>query len=233
MTQALALILAYLAGSIPFGLLLGFARGVDIRQHGSKNIGATNAGRVLGKKWGLLAFALDFFKGLLPVVIAGFALGCISMGSDAVPTIAANSWWWIGVAAAAVLGHVFPVWLKFKGGKGVATGFGAMLGLFPFVTYPAGVALVVWIVTVKLTRYVSVASIAAALVLPLAVAGFAAAGLTTTGETIAERLGGSVPFLLTTALMGILVIWRHRANVARLRAGTENKVGGGSPAADR
>lgn len=233
MTHALALILAYLAGSIPFGLLLGFARGVDIRQHGSKNIGATNAGRVLGKKWGLFAFALDFLKGLLPVVIAGLALGCIWRTRDGAPPSAANSWWWIGVAAAAVLGHVFPVWLRLKGGKGVATGFGAMLGLFPFVTYPAGVALVVWIVTVKLTRYVSVASIAAALVLPLAVAGFAAAGLTTTGGTVAERLGAAAPFLLTTALMGILVIWRHRANLARLRAGTENKIGGASPAAAR
>lgn len=222
MIHLFAVAAAYLVGSIPFGLLIGFARGVDIRTLGSKNIGATNAGRVLGRKWGYLAFTLDFLKGLVPVVGAGFLFGAIGPHGAVDP---AADWWRIAVAAAAVAGHVAPVWLRFKGGKGVATGFGAMLGLWPGVTFAAAVALVVWVVTVRATRYVSVASIAAAVVLPVAVAAMALAGLTQSGGSPVERLRQAVPFLAATVLMSALVIWRHRANLARLRAGVENRIG--------
>lgn len=224
MTEVLTLILAYLAGSIPFGLLIGFARGVDIRAHGSKNIGATNAGRVLGRPWGVLAFVLDFLKGVGPVLGAGVWLGAIrSDAGDAPPSA---HWWWIGVAIAAILGHVFPIWLKFKGGKGVATGFGAMLGLWPIVTWPALLALGVWLVVARVTRYVSAASIAAALALPAGVVAFSAAGLTGAGPDAPSRLASVWPFAACTAGMAVLVVWRHRANIARLRDGRENRIGG-------
>ena len=116
-------LLAYLCGSIPMGLCIGFSRGMDIRTQGSRNIGATNCGRVLGRPWGVLCFILDVLKGLGPVLGAGLVLGYAGrsdLGSS-------EAWQWLCIAAAAVLGHVFPVWLKFQGGKGVATSVGMMI----------------------------------------------------------------------------------------------------------
>lgn len=215
-----SILAAYLVGSVPFGLLIGLARGVDIREHGSRNIGATNVARVLGRRWGFLCFALDVLKGAAPVAIAGGLTGAIWRD----PLGAAEAWLWIAVAVAAVVGHMHSVFLRFRGGKGVATGLGALLGMWGVLTWPALIALAVWLVVLRWTRYVSVSSCVAAATIPLSVAvlGIAAAhGGLSTGEAVLDRW----PFLvLTTALAG-LVIWKHRANFARLRAGTEPKVG--------
>lgn len=206
-------VVAYLCGSIPFGLLIGFARGVDVRQAGSGNLGTTNVGRVLGRKWGILCFALDVLKGLLPVLAAGLALGYVG----AARLQPQEAWRWLAVATAAVLGHVFPVWLAFKGGKGVATGLGVMLGFWPVLTLPGLAAAATWVIVVKLSRYVSLASMAAAVSLPIYLLIMAPL----TGLVADSR----PPFLLVTSFMALLVILRHRSNIARLLAGTENKVG--------
>ncbi|MBX3358427.1 MAG: glycerol-3-phosphate 1-O-acyltransferase PlsY [Phycisphaeraceae bacterium] len=208
-------LLSYLAGSIPFGLLIGLARGIDIRKHGSGNIGATNAGRVLGRRIGLLCFALDVLKGFGPTLAFGLYSG--SAGRFA---LAPEAWaWWLAVAAAAVLGHVFPVWLGFKGGKGVATGFGAMLGVFPLLTIAGALSMIVWIVSARVTRYVSVSSCLAAASLP---AWTVVTGLAASRGTIE---GVQWPCAGAALLLGVLVIWTHRGNLARVRAGTEPKIG--------
>jgi len=124
---------AYLLGSVPFGLVIGKLKGVDIREHGSGNIGATNAMRVLGKKLGIVCFLLDVLKGSLPVAIAGATLGYAS--GDALSS--ADAFVWVGIGIASVLGHMFSIFLGFKGGKGVATGFGVLLAIWPWVTLPA------------------------------------------------------------------------------------------------
>ncbi|MBI1372196.1 MAG: glycerol-3-phosphate 1-O-acyltransferase PlsY [Phycisphaera sp.] len=209
----IAIIVAYLLGSIPFGLLIGFAKGVDIRESGSGNIGATNAGRVLGTKWGILSFVLDVLKGLGPVLGAGAWFGLL--GHDDID--AASAGWWLGVGVAGVLGHVFPIYLKFKGGKGVATGFGTLLGYWPFLTLPALGSLVVWVILVAIFRYVSLGSVVGALSLSGWLWGVAA----WRGWSL-ERVW---PFAVVIALMTAVVIVRHRGNIGRLLAGTESKIG--------
>ena len=199
--ESLVAIGAYLIGSIPSGYLVGRAKGVDLRKEGSGNIGATNALRMLGKKWGYLVFAADIFKGWFSVMLA-YALAN-RYAPDQV-TVA-------GIVAAlfAVVGHNFPVWLAFKGGKGIATSAGIMIALFPIWTFL--VALVVWITLFYGTRYVSLASIAAAISLPV----------TTSLLTLAGRCDRLlVPVAI---LMCILAIWRHKSNIQRLLAGTEKR----------
>ncbi|MDX2116102.1 MAG: glycerol-3-phosphate 1-O-acyltransferase PlsY [Planctomycetota bacterium] len=219
------IVAAYLAGSIPFGLLLGLARGVDIRQHGSKNIGATNAGRVLGRPWGVLCFVLDVLKGAAPVALAGWWMRTIQQPS----ITATEAALWLGVAAAAVLGHVFPVFLRFKGGKGVATGFGALLGVWGYLTLPALGALAIWVISVRVTRYVSVASILAAASIPVFTVLLAASSGASRGVSVLAAVAERWPFVAITAVLGTLVIVRHRANIARLIAGKEPKIGGKAP----
>ncbi len=211
-----ALFVSYAIGGIPFGLLLGFARGVDIREHGSGNIGATNTMRVLGKRLGLLAFGLDVMKGAVPVLVWGFIISAASRPD--LPAVEAFKW--LGIGVATVLGHIFPIYLRFRGGKGVATGFGMFLGFWPWVTPAALTALLVWIVCLKITKYVSVSSIVGACVLPVAIAGFAISAW-----PAQTTLGGAWPFVLVGALIAALVIVKHRSNLRRLREGTEPKVG--------
>lgn len=206
------LLLGYLCGSIPFGLLIGKAKGVDIRKAGSGNVGATNVGRLLGRPWGITCFVLDVLKGVAPVVAAGLACGYLGHALTA-----GQSWRWLAVGVASVLGHVFPVWLKFRGGKGVATGLGAVLGYWPTVTFAAGAALLTWILVVAVWRYVSLASMAAAALLPLYVL--------LAGAVMDTPAGAVVPFVIVTLLLAMLVILRHRTNIARLCAGTESKIG--------
>lgn len=217
------MIAAYVIGSTPVGLLIGRLRGIDIREHGSKNIGATNVTRVLGRPLGVTCFILDFLKGAAPVVLAALVMDVWTGPKGGAQSLSAHvAWLWIGVAGAGVAGHMFSFWLRFKGGKGVATGFGAMCGLWPFVTVPALAALLIWILLAAITRYVSVASCAAAGSLPLLVLAWR---LVSAGG--GDAVSGAWPFVLATTALGAVVIWKHRANIARLRAGTESRIGAG------
>lgn len=214
LTWLLFLIGAYLLGSVSFALILGRLNGINIREHGSGNVGATNLGRALGKKWGLICFFLDLGKGLVPVLAYGVWAGLITSTVVTIGTVEMLKWLAIGVAA--VIGHVLPIFLKFKGGKGVATSAGALLGFWPVLSVPVLAATVVWFVVTKMTAYVGLASVIAAAVLPFFVIGFALLMGYEPGET---AVCGSV-----TALLAAMVIFRHRTNIARLRAGTEGKV---------
>lgn len=210
--------IAFLAGSIPTGLLIGKAKGIDIREHGSKNIGATNLGRVLGKKYFFICFIIDFAKGFVPPLLCGFALK--TLGTLEVPASAA--WIWLATMVAAVLGNVFNPWLSFKGGKGVATAIGALVGIFPALGVPGVVAFAAWITALKTWGYISAASIVAALMVPAAtILMFVLAD--SYNEVSSWKLG--LPFIIVSACISALVIFKHRANIARLRAGTEPKAG--------
>ncbi|MFI4854152.1 MAG: glycerol-3-phosphate 1-O-acyltransferase PlsY [Phycisphaerales bacterium JB065] len=215
-TWIIAMLVAYAIGGIPFGLLLGLTQGVDIREHGSGNIGATNTMRVLGKRLGLTAFLLDVAKGAVPVLIWGYIISAASKPDLPAP----EAFKWLGIGVATVLGHMFPIYLRFKGGKGVATGFGMFLGFWPWVTPAAVLALLAWIVCLKTTRYVSVSSIAGACVLPVAILGFAFSPWPTGSQP-----EGVWPFVVVGLLVAVLVVVKHRSNLARLKAGTEPKVG--------
>src|SRR3954463_16562296 len=147
--------ISYFLGSIPFGLIVGLAKGVDPRKAGSGNIGATNVGRLLGGKFFALVFFLDMLKGLLPMLAAGFALQWRAQSQI-------HYILWLLVGFAAIAGHMFSIFLKFKGGKGVATGAGVALGVFPYYPLPAVVALLVFVAVFKTSRIVSLASIVGA-----------------------------------------------------------------------
>jgi acyl phosphate:glycerol-3-phosphate acyltransferase len=188
---ALAVAAGYLLGSLPFGYWAGRLRGIDLRLAGSGNTGATNAMRVLGLKIGVPVMALDIGKGVAAVLIARAA-------SD-------NELIWVLAAAAAVTGHMYPLFLGFKGGKGVATGAGTMLALVPWMGVAA---FVLWLCISLATRYVSLGSVVTAIAYP--------ATAFVTGQPWPVRI-----FALGT---GLWVIWRHRANIARLRAGTEHRI---------
>ncbi|CAN5751811.1 glycerol-3-phosphate 1-O-acyltransferase PlsY [soil metagenome] len=224
----LGLLAAYLLGSIPFGLLIALAKGVDIRQHGSKNIGSANVGRTIGRKFGVLTFFLDAAKGFVPVLVAGLWLGLINR-PDLPPH---DSLLWLAFGLAAFLGHLYPVWLWFRGGKGVATGFGALLAVFPILSIAALAAILVWMISVKVTRYVGLSSCIAALSLPLftllatpiarAAGIFAPRSAWAPWETI-------WPYMAIALLLALFVVWRHRSNLGRMLAGTEPRVGQKKP----
>ncbi len=193
---------AYLLGSIPFGYLIVRLTGRgDVRETGSGGTGATNVTRRAGKGAGVLTLLLDALKGAAAVLIARSLLGAG----------AAAQWWVCAAAAAAVLGHVFPVWLKFRGGKGVATGLGVFLVLAPLATLCASL---VFVFVVWLWRYVSLGSIVAAALLPLAVWSLSALG-------ISDR--APRPLLALSTLGAALIVLMHRANVGRLLRGEESK----------
>lgn len=225
-TQAwlLLILMGYLVGSIPWGLLIARSKGVDIRKHGSGNIGATNVGRVLGRKLGLLCFFLDMLKGLIPVLGAGWVSGLL--GQIMIPP--AQTCWWLAVMISPVLGHVLNPWLAFKGGKGVATSLGALLGVFPALTIPGGLAFCVWLALAIKWRYVSLASLGAGATLPIFIAGYFAVRLSPASGQLPPlemfvRYAG--PFILVGIALGGLVFLTHRANIRRLLAGTENRIG--------
>lgn len=214
---------AFLAGSIPFGPIVARLRGVDLRKVGSGNIGATNVSRALGWKWGVLVYVLDAAKGAAPVLAAGAWAG--TLGRDPSQVARADMWWWLMLPIAAVLGHMFSPFVGFRGGKGVATGSGAMLAVYPVLTGPLLIAIGLWAVLLAATRYMSVASIAAAAAIPLAVA--AIAGLRTGDGTPDGELplAHAVPALVVTGAVAALVIAKHRGNIERLLAGTEHRLG--------
>lgn len=222
---------AYLVGSIPFGVMIGRARGVNIREVGSKNIGATNVSRVLGRKLGILCFALDFLKGAVPVLVAGALAGTLSrspIDPDPLQRLSQTDMWlWLAVAAAAVLGHMFSIFLGFRGGKGVATGFGAMVAMWPLLTWPAVAALVVWYVTLRLFKYVSVASMLAVISLPISylISNIPNLAQDQPVSRTIDQLSHAYPPFVGTLMIAMLVVYQHRGNIARLRRGTEPKTG--------
>lgn len=201
----LCLLASYLLGSIPFGLVMArMLKGVDLRQVGSGNIGATNAMRVLGKPLGLVAFLLDLAKGLLPTWLPPIvAAAAVAELDEVAPLLFVSS-----CGTAAVVGHCFPLYLRFHGGKGVATGCGAIVGVDPIVFVVSGV---VWLVVLSVSRYVSLASMAMGVAFPI-VAAF--------------RIPDAPAFTAACALLTVLVLVRHRANIARIRAGSEPKIRG-------
>jgi glycerol-3-phosphate acyltransferase PlsY len=201
---------AYVAGAVPFGIVVGLAKGVDVRKAGSGNIGATNVGRVLGARYFWIVFILDVLKGMLPCLAAG---ACLEFH----PTDRMGYLLWMLVGLTAILGHVFSVFLRFKGGKGVATSFGVALGIWPFFTLPALVAVGVFVVVFEIWRYVSAASIAGAIVFPIV---YVLIGLALHWPIWAEQS----PLLAAAILLALLIIYKHRANIGRLVAGTENKI---------
>jgi glycerol-3-phosphate acyltransferase PlsY len=203
--------LAYLVGSVPFGLLVGLTRGIDVRKAGSGNIGATNVGRLLGGRFFALTFSLDLLKGLLPMLAAG-----------AVLRFAAEQWLdyllWLLVGFAAILGHMFSIFLGLKGGKGVATSTGVVVGLWPFYTLPCLVAVAVWLVAFKISKIVSISSMLGAAMFPVAYIGI---GLIRGWDVF----GSQWPLLAFSMLVAVMILLKHRSNVARLRAGTEHRFG--------
>ena len=199
---------SYLLGSIPFGLLIVRAHGKDLRSIGSGNIGATNVSRALGRKWAYVCFVLDVLKGLVPMLIT-----MLVVKPDSVITL----WFWLAVGCAAILGHIFPIYLKFKGGKGVSTSFGVALGLWPYYTVCVLLAFLVWIVVVLIWRYVSLASIAASITFILAL-------ITAIILKPDWEFGNLWPILIAAIAIPVMVIVRHRENIKRLLAGTESKI---------
>lgn len=190
---------AYLLGAVPFGYLICKARGIDIRKLGSGNIGATNVLRSVGKPWGVLTFAGDFLKGL------GAAL-LIPMAADVPPDSGTAATLRVVCACLAVAGHNWPVYLRFKGGKGIATSAGALVGIAPAAV---GIGILVWGLLFFITRYVSVASILAALAI-------GASGWLLYGDE-----GRILPAALT--VLAALAVWRHKTNIVRLCKGEENR----------
>ena len=188
LSGSVAFVSGYLLGSIPFGYLLGRWKGVDLHQKGSGNIGAANAVRVLGKPAGFAVLILDALKGVLACWLASSEI------------------WQIAAGFAAVLGHNFPCWLRFQGGKGIATSAGVLLILTP---KSLAIAVGVFLILTAATRIVSVGSLGASIVLPFAV----------------WFVKGWGELLAVTALMGLLAVYQHRDNLRRLRAGTEPRLG--------
>lgn len=196
-------VVCYLIGGIPFGLLIGKSKGIDIREHGSGNIGATNVLRTLGKRLGIFCFSLDVLKGMVPVLIAVRIARVQDWPMQNMTPVFA--------VFAVVAGHVWCPFLKFKGGKGVATSAGGILAVAPL---PAACALVIWYITFTISRYVSLASIVAAAVLPLAAVII--------GRFV-PRMALERPTLVLLIILAVLIIIKHRANIKRLLAGTENR----------
>jgi len=200
---------AYLLGSIPFGLLIAKAHGKDLRSIGSGNIGATNLSRVLGRKWAYFCFCLDTLKGLAPMLVAIKSIssqpGTVELGLS------------LAVGCAAVLGHIFPIYIKFRGGKGVATSFGVALGLWPYYTICSLLSFGVWTAVVLMWRYISLASIAASVAFPVA---FALAIVLIPAWNFANLW----PLFITAVAIPLMVIVRHRENIKRILAGTEERI---------
>ncbi len=200
---------AYLVGSVPTGFLVGKARGIDIRTVGSGNIGATNVFRALGTPAGTFVLLADIFKGWVSVFLVSKAIGnwlgtgAAGQGFEALQIVA---------AVTAVLGHNYTLWLRFKGGKGIATSAGVLLALVPAAL---GIALVIWVTVFALSRYVSLASICAAFSLPFAT----------------WLTNQSFTFITVTAALAVLAIYKHRSNIQRLVNGTENRFGKKPPSA--
>ena len=208
----------YLLGSIPFGLLIGRAQGVDVRTQGSGNIGSTNVSRLLGRKWGSVCFILDVAKGLAPTLGAGLYLRGDEVAFQIGLLMPIGQWAVLMVGAGCILGHMFSVFLGFRGGKGVATSLGVVLGIWPYFTMTAVFVLAIWTAVWGAWRYVSLASITAAAAFPV---GF----VILIWWIESWELGSLGTLFGFSCVMAALVIFRHRSNISRLLAGTENRGG--------
>ena len=198
--------LGFFAGSIPFGLLLGKLKGIDIREHGSGNIGSTNVFRILGKKSGITCLILDLLKGFLPVFLAHRLVPDTTTG-DTIEVL---------TALAAILGHNYSPWINFKGGKGIATTGGALLALMPAAVV---ILILIFAIFTFTTKYVSVGSIATGIALPF---------ITFLGSYYHGKIADGTwnkPLFIFSLIAGTLAVWKHRSNIARIKAGTENKIG--------
>ena len=195
MNDALWILCAYLVGGIPFGFIIGKMRGVDVRTVGSRNIGATNVFRTVGKKWGLLAFACDVLKGLLPTLAARHYAPGVAL--------------WVGVAT--VVGHMLTPYMKFKGGKGVATAFGMLLGLLPCMV---GCAFALFSVVFACFHFISLASCSAALFMLVAV----------WFPVLGSPGSANLPQCILISAIASFVIYKHRSNIVRLVKGEESKI---------
>jgi len=199
MNNAMAIVFwifgAYLVGGIPFGFIIGKMRGVDVRTVGSKNIGATNVFRTVGKKWGGMAFACDVLKGLFPTLLARHFVSDFAL--------------WVGIAC--VVGHMLTPFMKFRGGKGVATAFGMLIGLIPGMV---GVAFAIFAVVFACSHMISLGSCTASAFLAVAI-WFPILGV---------RGAADMPQCVLVTLIALFIIFKHRANLKRIVAGTENKI---------
>ncbi len=201
----LSLVVSYLIGSVPFGYLSGrLVKGVDIRKHGSGNIGATNVFRVVGKQWGIIVLILDFAKGFLVVtLLAGFFCSLTPAVSIRIYKIV--------MAIAVITGHNWTVFLGFKGGKGIATSLGTLLGIVPLA---CGLAVIVWIGTILIWKYVSVASLAAFVSLPLFIALFY------------QQKENFLLLVIFSIIVAFFAVYKHIPNIKRLLRGEEKRIVG-------
>lgn len=229
-------LIAFLLGSIPFGLLIARMKGIDIRKHGSGNIGATNVLRVMGKKHGIPCLLLDMLKGLVPTVLAitlirfdgqptGMAFDALLPHARVFPADQQFTAQLIVVLCGllAILGHNYSPWVGFKGGKGIATSAGVVIALMPAAIV---ILLAVWLLLFATTRYVSVASIGAAAVLPVIThlgARFHHIHNDRSLPTLWEAGTWNKPLFAFSVAIAVLAVWKHRSNIQRLRAGTEHR----------
>jgi glycerol-3-phosphate acyltransferase PlsY len=198
---------AFLIGSIPFGLIFTRNKGIDIRETGSKNIGATNVLRSAGKMPAVMTLLADLLKGAVPVFVTGVVVAKLTEGHEIVKFSLLAEDVWTGMAGlAAVLGHMFSIFLQFRGGKGVATGFGVLIVISPVSAF---ILLLVWIVVVNITKYVSIGSIVAVCLLPL----------------VYLLQGASMVKVIFGVVLAVLITFKHSSNISKLVAGTESKIG--------
>lgn len=210
-------LVGYLVGSIPFALIIGKSHGVDIRTVGSKNIGATNLGRTLGMRFFWYAFLLDTAKGFIPVLaVALMVRHC--PGDPPLPSLLP-----LLTAVACVFGHTFPIWLKFKGGKGVATSLGVVLGFWPLYTIGGIIGGLTFILFLMAYRYISLASLIASVAFALAITILSQRDLPFLDTALVAH--DRAPMIAIAWLFVLLIVIRHRANISRLLKGTEPKVG--------
>ena len=209
MKFTILIIASYLLGSIPFAMIIAKAHGKDLRKIGSGNIGATNLSRAVGKKWAYCCFILDTTKGLVPMLIASKTISSPPTTTELVLSLI--------VGFAAVTGHIFPIYIKFKGGKGVSTSFGVAIGFWPYYTVCALIAMACWISVVFIWRYISLASIIAAIAFPLSLT-------TITIFNKTWQFDNLWPLFIAAIAIPLMVIIKHRENITRIIKGQEHKV---------
>lgn len=200
LTWSIALVAAYLIGAIPFGWLIGMMHRIDVRTVGSGNIGATNVYRSVGHKWGIIAFVCDFLKGFVPTLVAAHCFADV----EHLP---------IAVGLMTVIGHMYTCFMGFKGGKGIATGFGMLVALAPWLVLTS---FALFCLTVWRSHYISLGSILAA--------AFLAVTTWIPIPFLNPQGFHNIPLCTVITFVGVFAIWKHRANIARLRAGTESKI---------